>query len=37
MMHGQENIIFFLPLVKLVVKKLHELSYILKKICLYST
>jgi hypothetical protein len=30
MMHGQKNI-FFLPLLKLVVKKLLELSYILKK------
>jgi hypothetical protein len=32
MMQGQKNIIFFLPLLKLVVKKLLELSYILKKI-----
>jgi hypothetical protein len=30
MMHGQKNIII-LPLLKLVVKKLLELSYILKK------
>jgi hypothetical protein len=31
MMHGQKNIILFLPLLKLVVKKLLEMSYILKK------
>jgi hypothetical protein len=34
MMHRQKNIIFFLPLLKLVVKKLLELSYILKKVCI---
>jgi hypothetical protein len=31
MTHGQKNITFFLPLLKLVVKKLLELSCILKK------
>jgi hypothetical protein len=35
-MHGQKNIMFFLPLLKLVVKKLLELSYIKKNMFLFQ-